>query len=330
MNKNKPWYTEYALWKTKANDYLNAYRKSLLDVQLFEQQNKQISTFVQGSLIKLIFESNTIEGSGTKTYGETERIFEKIKKKYQLDTTNFIFEREGEFFSIFSHEDSPDIIVTKYDKSFKEYKMVMQHWKTFIWGMLRYEYCQEKNLNESLLNTNFIKQLHKSISEGFLKEGQIAGDYRDFDDITIVGQDLTFPAHRLLPQAMEAFVERANKLIEKGLNDKEADIFLIMAQITYEFVRIHPFPDFNGRLSRILLQMIALTFGIPFCVVIKGNKKGRERYMAALRRANAIKDYDNPDYKHLEAYATLIAMSVVESFEEIDNNLKLAGLKTIL
>jgi len=330
MNKNKPWYTEYALWKTKANDYLNAYKKSLLNFQLYEQQNIQVSAFVQSSLIKLIFESNTIEGSGTKTYGETERIFEKIKKKYQLNTTNFTFETKEEFFSVFSHEDSRDIAVVKHDKSFKEYKMVMQHWKTFIVAMIQYTDFRERNLNEPLFNTNFIKKLHKSISEGFLEEGQIAGEYRDFDDITIVGQDLTFPAHRLLPQAMEAFVERANKLIEKGLNDKEADIFLIMAQITYEFVRIHPFPDFNGRLSRILLQMITHTFGIRFCVVIKGNKKGRERYMAALKRANAIKDYENPDYKHLEAYATLIAMSVVESFEEIDNNLKLAGLKTIL
>jgi fido (protein-threonine AMPylation protein) len=325
MNKSKPWYTQYTLWKNKANNYLNAYKKGLSD-----EQWTQLTSFGKVSIFKLIFESNTIEGSGTKTYGETERILEKITKKHQLDNPNFIYERTQGLLSIFRNADLHSLIVVKHEKSFREYDEVMQHVAALYAAITQNVFLFNNKLNKSLFSTDSIKKLHQTIAQGLLKEGQIPGKYRNFDDITIIGQDLTFPAHKLLPQAMEAFVERSNKLIEKGLNEKDADIFLIMAQITYEFVRIHPFPDFNGRLSRVLLQMIALTLEMPFCIVIKGNKKGRHRYIEALKRANAIKDYENVDYKHLEPYATLIAMSVVESFEEIDNNLKLAGLKTIL
>ncbi len=117
--------------------------------------------------------------------------------------------------------------------------------------------------------------------------------------------------------------------MEQGLTKNAGEQILIMAQISYEFVRVHPFIDFNGRVSRLLLQFVAMAFGIPFCIVIKGNKKARHRYIEALRRADAIVDFNNINYKHLEPYATLIAMSICEAFEEINTNLSLAGLEPI-
>jgi fido (protein-threonine AMPylation protein) len=322
MSKSKP----YTFWKDKANEYLCACEEGLSS-----EQNEQLKAYREASPIRLIFESNIIESAGTNTYGETERILKKVGEKYKIsDLKSFVGKHERELFDVYFYLDQPELEIVKFEKSFKQYSEVIQHWSAFVISLIRSDFFVDNRLKEPFFTQDFIKQLHKTLAGGLLDKEQVAGEYRDFDDIILVGQDLTFPTHRLLPLAMEAFVQRANKLVSQVMAQKETDLFLVMSQITYEFVRIHPFPDFNGRLSRILLQMIALTFGIPFCVVIKGNKKGRHRYNEALKRANAIKNYDIIEQKHLEPDATLIAMSVVESFEEIDNNLKLAGLKAIL
>lgn len=322
--KQQAWYKNYKQWKTAADQYMRAAVFSSLSP---EQQSEVIS-HGNNSIIRLIFESNRIEAAGTKTLGETERILEKLKKKYKVDIDRISFTEQNDFFSIFETENS-EVQIAKFGKSFKEYKEVMQHWKTIIISkchlgrFLSFRYSPKPL---TLFSQIDIKELHFSLSEGLLDS---AGEYRNYDDIIIVGLDLTFPNHKLLDKVMEEFCNRANRLIEKGLTDPNADKFMIAAQITYGFVRIHPFADFNGRVSRILLSMIMQVFGLGFSVVLRGNKKAKDHYMWALKYANAIKDPENFDTRHLEPYSTLIAMAVCEGFEQINSNLKLAGIPTI-
>ena len=92
------------------------------------------------------------------------------------------------------------------------------------------------------------------------------------------------------------------------------------AEVSYRFVRIHPFPDGNGRVSRLLMNLVLFLWGLPFPITLRGDGKERHRYKQALRRADRGK---------LDRYECLIARAVVGSFENLNVNLALAGELTI-
>lgn len=169
------------------------------------------------------------------------------------------------------------------------------------------------------ITQKFIKQLHERLTDGLLSEndlvksGQYRIDVRNIDGAT----NLQIPAPEYIEPMMEDFCRRASaQLLNPGYSP-----WIVAASVSYEFVAIHPFPNFNGRLSRLLLDMVLRIYGIPFSIVIQGHKKGRERYRRALRDANR---------GNLNSYACLILRTLVESFQEIDQNLTRAGVPTLL
>lgn len=132
----------------------------------------------------------------------------------------------------------------------------------------------------------------------------------------MAGVQKVFMAHEHVPAAMERFCAEA----ARRFYGQEEHPLHLAAWISHRFVEIHPFPDFNGRISRLLLAGVLLASGVPFAVSIKATKVGRRRYLEALRKA---------DKGNLEPYAVLIARSIVASFQEIDANLALAGLGSL-
>jgi Fic family protein len=120
---------------------------------------------------------------------------------------------------------------------------------------------------------------------------------------------------------MKKFIKDSNELINDNILNEDANMFEIAAKISYNFVRIHPFRDFNGRLSRIIMNMILIIFGSPFFIPLKGDKKGKKRYLTSLKQANNGK---------IKPLASLIAKNTVEIFDEFDKNIQNAGLKSLL
>lgn len=59
---------------------------------------------------------------------------------------------------------------------------------------------------------------------------------------------------------------------------------LAAAAAHYEFVRIHPFDDGNGRGARILMNLILIERGYPPCVI---RREDRAAYLDALQKADA-------------------------------------------
>ena len=166
-----------------------------------------------------------------------------------------------------------------------------------------------------------LKKLHRVLAHGLVPNdaGVPAGQYRI--DNRSVGWDLAFPAPELVRESMDNFVGRSDRLLMGVvLVDSGGALYQTAAEISYHFVRVHPFPDFNGRLSRIIMNMVLWIGGCPIPIAIRGDRKGRKRYFTALRHAN------RGNMKFLEA---LIAMRTTETFQEIDANLELAGLPTI-
>lgn len=58
---------------------------------------------------------------------------------------------------------------------------------------------------------------------------------------------------------------------------------LIAGQLHYDFVRIHPFDDSNGRTSRLLMNYVLLKNGYPPVIIRSADKKN---YLAALNKAD--------------------------------------------
>jgi fido (protein-threonine AMPylation protein) len=167
-----------------------------------------------------------------------------------------------------------------------------------------------------LFTEDLIRQIQKTMAEGIEDDdwGVAAGEYRI--DNRSVGLEVAFPAPALVPGAMREFVARANARMAKP-----DSLYRVAAQISYDFVRVHPFPDFNGRTSRILAAMVLHGFGVPFAPSIRGDKKGKHRYFWALRKAN------NGD---IDPLACLIAASVLKAFDDVDANIVRAGLRSLL
>ncbi|HEV7402980.1 MAG TPA: Fic family protein [Chthoniobacteraceae bacterium] len=75
----------------------------------------------------------------------------------------------------------------------------------------------------------------------------------------------------------------------------------IAARYHHRFTAIHPFDDGNGRMSRLLMNLILMQAGYPPAVIRIGE---RSQYLAALRRADADEEED---------FLELIGAHVVES-----------------
>lgn len=167
-----------------------------------------------------------------------------------------------------------------------------------------------------LLSPSFVRRIHAVLAHGLLPPGcgVKAGEWRR-TDVSVGNADVVFPAPDLVPAAMDRFCERfADPRSWKGRPVEFA------ADMSFEFVDIHPFPDFNGRMSRLLLNLGLIGAGVPFRVALRADKKGRARYLRALDRAHRGRR---------DHYRRLIDMAVVEGFEEINRELRAAYEKPI-
>lgn len=356
------WYKRYEEYRDEALRYMTALSK----IKQNSPQALEILSFERFSDIKLIFESNTIEKAGTKTEGETREIIDKyfphISGKDAMiidDVIETAAQKIIDTIGFIPSEKLINKVVTPsitFDNTSRGALEVLQHRQVLLHlGIIPYRfYLTKKSLHnkdllqrmnaieevkkyetlidqmksdgryrEKLYTEDDILMFHKTLANDLLpKDADVeAGNYR-IHDIEIVGADIKFPAPELVPPAMTKFIEDSNSRVEQVLPGKLDEFIMVTAEVSYKFVRIHPFPDFNGRMSRLLLAMTLRAFGLPFNLALRGSvAKYRNRYFYALKRAN---------HGDLKPYATLIAMRLVESFQEIDDNLRLAGQKTLL
>lgn len=82
----------------------------------------------------------------------------------------------------------------------------------------------------------------------------------------------------------------------------------LLAWAHHRFLWIHPFQDYNGRISRILNNIVLLNLNMPPIELKVETKSGRKKYVHALQKA------DKGEYAELEK---LIRLGIEESIEEI-------------
>jgi len=104
------------------------------------------------------------------------------------------------------------------------------------------------------ITENVILRLHKEVTKDTLEHPGFEGRYRDIQ-VYVANKmgDIVFtpPPPKDVPEQMKNFIEWIKELDSEEINP------VILAGIShYEFVRIHPFVDGNGRTARALATLI--------------------------------------------------------------------------
>lgn len=86
------------------------------------------------------------------------------------------------------------------------------------------------------------------------------------------------------------------------------DLVGFLVWVHHRFLWIHPFQDYNGRMARLLMNVLLLNLDLPPIELKVETTAGRTRYVRALQLA------DGGDYRGLER---LIRSAIMESVSEV-------------
>lgn len=216
------------------------------------------------------YNSNHIEGN-TLTYGETELllVFGKTTGNHEL----------REYEEMKAHDVA--------------YEMIKE-WATD--NVRPLTETAIKNLHALLLVQPFWK-------EAVTPDGQATrrliktGQYKEYPNSVRLehGEMFHYSSPEETPIQMGELIEWYRKEEEK----KELNPAGLAALLHYKFVRIHPFDDGNGRLSRLLMNYVLLKHGYPPVVIRSSDKRN---YLFALNQA---------DTGNFEAFSNYIAEQLI-------------------
>ena len=149
--------------------------------------------------------------------------------------------------------------------------------------------------NEAL-NEVFIRNLHKMLLkepyeiDAITPDGQPTkrlisiGDYKTQPNNvrTSTGEIYYFTPPEQVKPAMSDLIDWYRKNENEG-----AHPIVIAATFHYRFVRIHPFDDGNGRMARLLMNMILIKHGYTVAII---PREEREQYIQTLEQADRSED----------------------------------------
>lgn len=186
-----------------------------------------------------------------------------------------------------------------------ETRMVLEEGITIKGKPLKY-HLEAKNHKEAIdvlervinKNTKITESLINSIHAIILKdiEKEYAGKYRR-GQVRILGADFIPPNWLKIPDLMQDLVKWISK------NPDKLNIVEFAAQAHYRLAWIHPYIDGNGRVARLLMNMIFMKNGFPPVIILNNDRK---KYISALRSANR---------GNFEPFYLLVAQAVERSLD---------------
>lgn len=177
-------------------------------------------------------------------------LVEKIEKAFDIDFTYNSTTIEGNTLTLIETKTVLEDKISIGGKKLREIYEVINHSKAFNY----IKKCIEK---EESLNEDKIKDIHEILTENIMQ----GGIYRS-TDVIITGAKHTPPTPNDMFMQLRFFYEDLEK------NMKDMDAITLAAWTHAEFVKIHPFPDGNGRTSRLIMNYQLMKKGyLP--VVIK-------------------------------------------------------------
>ncbi len=144
-----------------------------------------------------------------------------------------------------------------------------------------------------------IKSFHKELLKYVEKDMRHRGEYKkgenrvemfDADGKSLGVMFETTPAY-LTPKQMQELVEWTQVALKNG----KRHVLVVVANVIVEFLAVHPFQDGNGRLARILTNLLMLRSGYAYVSYVSHEKlieDNRAGYYLALRKSQiTLKDH---------------------------------------
>ncbi|SUS07024.1 hypothetical protein DF3PB_3630002 [uncultured Defluviicoccus sp.] len=200
-----------------------------------------------------------------------------------------------------------------------ETRTVVEHGLTITGRPLK-DQAEAKNLSAALdfleelasnstrpITESDVRQIHLLVLKGINDDD--AGRYRSID-VEIGGSQFKPPAPETIAHEMDKFGKWLQNAVVPGILFDYTEAILAASAAHTWFVTIHPFIDGNGRVGRLLMNLILMRFGFPIAVV---TREDRLRYYDALEVSQA---------SDLTPFVSLIAECVEESLEEYEEAAK--------
>lgn len=179
------------------------------------------------------------------------------------------------------------------------------------------------------LSENFIREMHEIILHEPYDKPAITTEGKKVSRRIQVGSYKTQPNHVITktgetfyfakPEETPALMNDLMTWFNGAITERKLHPVELAALLHYKFIRIHPFDDGNGRLSRILMNLTLMKFGFP-PVIIKTQKK--DEYYRALQQADGGNNTFFVDYiaqLQIDSLELFLRGSKGEHIEEEDD-----------
>lgn len=137
-----------------------------------------------------------------------------------------------------------------------------------------------------------VRQLHQLVVSK--SHSDIAGKYRE-GNVIITGSNHTPPEGFQIPHEMKELISWLNK------DPKKHHVIELAALLHHKLVYIHPFSDGNGRMARLVMNVLIMKAGYPLAIILRNDRK---RYYRILSEA---------DEGRYEPLCEFIAQSVIRT-----------------
>ena len=153
------------------------------------------------------------------------------------------------------------------------------------------------------IRENDVRQLHELVLKNI---HDAAGSYRT-SSVEISGSEYLPPSPESVPGEMEEFGEWISRVSVPSEDEFASVKGLVSAAAAHTwFVSIHPFIDGNGRVARLLMNLILMRYRYPIGIV---SKEDRNRYYDALEISQG---------SDLTPFIALVTECIEESLEEYE------------
>ena len=172
---------------------------------------------------------------------------------------------------------------------------------------------QKISQNKESLSIELIKKIHKDCFGDILQN--FAGTFRTIQ-VEYSGKEA--PHFSKVHEMMQNLVSDIEHAL-KQLPSKTSDIYItdmveLLAQLQHRFVVIHPFVDYNGRMSRMFTNYVLMCEELPMVEISVTTNLLRKKYIHALQKA------DEGNYQVLQ---DIIGKAMNESLESIGKSVVL-------